>query len=90
MGPRPKDKTLDRRDPNKGYCLDNCKWSTRKEQSRNKTNNTLLKYKGETKCISEWAEQLGIASTTIHERLKSGWSTKETLSKPVRKHTRKK
>jgi hypothetical protein len=36
MGPRPKNKTLDRRDTNGPYCKDNCKWSTRSQQNRNR------------------------------------------------------
>lgn len=35
MGERPKGKTLDRIDNNKGYFFDNCKWSTPKEQANN-------------------------------------------------------
>jgi len=88
-GPRPKGKTLDRKDPHKGYYLDNCKWSTRKEQSRNRTNNTLLKYKGETKCIAEWSEITGLHDTTIHLRLGRGWTVEKTLSTPARKYRRK-
>lgn len=36
MGERPKGKTIDRIDNNKGYNKNNCKWSTRKEQNNNK------------------------------------------------------
>lgn len=36
MGERPKGKTLDRVDVNKGYSLKNCRWATRKQQANNK------------------------------------------------------
>lgn len=35
MGLRPKDRTLDRRDPNGNYERNNCRWATRKEQRDN-------------------------------------------------------
>lgn len=89
MGSRPEGKTLDRKDSDKGYNIDNCKWSTPKEQARNRTNSRLLLYKGETKCVAEWSELTGLRDTTIHYRLKAGWSIEKTLSTPARKHVRK-
>jgi len=38
MGERQKGKTIDRINNNKGYSPKNCKWSTMKEQNRNKRN----------------------------------------------------
>lgn len=38
MGRRSKGKTLDRKDNNKGYYKDNCRWATSKEQQNNKRN----------------------------------------------------
>lgn len=35
MGERPENKTLDRINNHRGYFKENCKWSTRKEQSNN-------------------------------------------------------
>lgn len=35
MGDKPEGHTLDRIDTNKGYCKENCKWSTRTQQAQN-------------------------------------------------------
>ena len=89
MGPRPTGKTLDRKDSDKGYNISNCKWSTPKEQARNRTNSRSLTYKGKTQCVSAWEEQLKISHTTILYRLKAGWSIDKTLSTPARKYIKK-
>ena len=41
MGERPAGKTLDRKDNDRGYSPDNCRWATNGEQASNKRNVTL-------------------------------------------------
>ena len=72
--------TLDRIDPAKGYCRDNCRWATAKQQAMNKTNNVVISYKGESHCVSEWARILGIKRSTIYMRIHYGKSVEEILS----------
>ncbi len=55
-----------------GYCCGNCaqcfekgwplnvRWATRKQNLRNKTTSALFTINGETKCASEWAEEMGL------------------------------
>ena len=86
MGLRPSpEHSLERVDNNSGYSKENCTWATRKEQARNRRNNHVLEYKGETKCLIEWAETLGISFLVISKRLQLGWTTERTLETPVRK-----
>lgn len=72
--------SLDRIDFNQGYEKANCRWATDKEQARNKSSNRLITSKGETKCVSEWAEITGIHPMTIIYRLNKGASPEEALS----------
>jgi len=70
MGKKPnKNYSLDRINNNIGYSKENCKWSTKKEQSRNVRNNVMVEYKGETKCLSEWSEIIGINRNKLNYRI---------------------
>lgn len=61
---------LDRLDNNGNYNKENCRWATRAEQMRNRRNNHLITYNGETKCMTDWAKDLGISYTSLWKRLK--------------------
>ncbi len=71
--------TLERINNQGNYEPLNCKWATKKEQNRNTSRNRLIQYKGETHCIGEWAEILGISKNTIYKRLYRGLSIDEAL-----------
>ncbi len=80
MGPRPAGMTLERKDNERGYEPGNCVWATRKQQMRNRRNTKMLTFNGETKGLTEWAEQLGLKKTTLEKRLKLGWTADRALS----------
>lgn len=48
--------TIDRINNNGDYSPENCRWASRKTQSRNTRRNVMATAFGETKCISEWAD----------------------------------
>lgn len=57
MGFKPHPKmSLDRIDNDKGYSLRNCRWTTHKEQSNNRSNNVFLKIGDKIKTRSQWIE----------------------------------
>lgn len=64
--------TLDRMDNDKGYSKDNCRWATRKEQSRNRHNTVTYEYAGCDLTLNEWAKKLGISSECIRGRIRRG------------------
>lgn len=84
VGKRPsKNHSLDRINSNRGYEPGNCRWATRKEQGRNKSNNRLITYKNQTLCLSEWCELLGIKRHVIKCRLSLGWTVEKAFETPV-------
>lgn len=64
MGEKPHGLTLDRIDNNKGYCKENCRWATYKEQNNNRRNNRLFRGKN----LTEWSKLLEIPLSTLAAR----------------------
>lgn len=87
MGPRPgPDYSIDRIDNNKGYCKDNCRWATRKEQNNNQRKNKKVTFNGKTQSLHEWASELNMNYDTLHGRLfDHRWPIEKAFTKPVRK-----
>lgn len=69
MGGKPKGLTIERIDNDKGYYKENCKWATKKEQSRNSRRNRMVAYQGKTQCIQDWAVEVSIHPETLRKRL---------------------
>ena len=87
MGERPEGDnwTLDRLDNSKGYSPDNCAWVTRKQNQNNMRSNHLVTYRGETKSMSVWAQELGMNKCTLHYRIVRGWDVDRAFNQPTQK-----
>lgn len=92
IGPRPsKEHTIERKDNDGPYAPWNCVWDTRKAQARNTRRNHLLTFRGETRCIAEWADVVGIPQDNISERInRRGWSVERALTTPLKARSSKK
>lgn len=85
------DYTLDRKDNNKGYSPDNCRWVDKKTQANNRRSNVEIEYKGEMHSLTEWCERIGFDYKRVHNRMyKLGWSFEKAISIPVDKKKRNK
>lgn len=81
------DLTLDRIDSKGNYCKENCKWSTKTEQVKNRCNTVFLSLKGKTKSLSEWSKEIGIKQNTIYLRIfRQKWSHEKALTTPLKKN----
>jgi len=89
MGPRPAGMSLDRKNNDGHYVPGNCRWATRGEQRRNTRQVHWITFRGETRCLADWADSLGFKRPAIRYRIKHGWSVERALTTPARKLTRK-
>ncbi len=84
MGSRPTPKhTIERKQNNGNYEPENCVWATKKEQGRNKRNNHLISFNGDTLPLSAWAERIGLSESSLRCRLyREKWTTERALTTP--------
>lgn len=74
MGERPRGMTLDRwPDKHGNYEPKNCRWATRKQQNRNKTNNLVYTVRGITATLVELVEHFKRDYMLVYRRLVLGW-----------------
>lgn len=76
---------IERKNNNGNYEPDNCCWATPKEECRNKSNNRIITFLGESKPMVAWAEQMNLHPKTLRWRIVSGWSVEKSLTHPVTK-----
>jgi hypothetical protein len=71
------------------YCPEFCCFMTRKENTMYRSNSRVITYKGESLCVSQWAEKFGINYQTFQGRLSAGWTMEEIESIPLFKYSKK-
>jgi hypothetical protein len=80
--------TLDRRDNDRGYEPDNCRWATRQEQQRNRRGLTWLTVTGERVLATDLAERLGLTVQAVMARIARGMTGDEIVATPKSKRGR--
>ena len=76
--------TIDRIDPNKGYCPENCRWVDQKVQSNGLCTNHLIEYNGEIHTLSQWADILEMSYDVLKRRIQRDWTIERAFNQPVR------
>lgn len=76
---------IDRKNNNGNYTPKNCRWTTLKENNRNKRNNRMITCFGETKCLAAWGDDSRclVNWSTLQSRLNAGWGELRAITTPV-------
>jgi hypothetical protein len=70
MGLPPKNHTLERIDNSLGYSPGNCRWATRHEQSRNRSDNVYVEYDGHKWILADAMKFLTVTPGALYMRMK--------------------
>ena len=85
IGPRPSTlHQVDRINTLLGYEPGNVRWATPLEQGRNRRDNRLIEFQGESLCVAEWADRLGMDTKGMVYRLEK-WPLEKALTTPKTK-----
>lgn len=77
--------TIDRKDNSKNYQPDNCRWVTMKEQSRNTRRTHYLTYNGQTKSLTDWADEMQMSRSALDARINQRrWDVEKALTTEVK------
>ena len=86
MGEAPAGMSIERNDGAGNYEPSNCRWASRVEQLRNRSNNVVLEHAGRRQCIAAWAEEASLPYRLVYARIGRGWTLTEATATPARAH----
>lgn len=75
---------LDRMNTRLGYSPDNCRWTTPKENARNRIDTVFVEYRGNAVKLCELCEMHNVRYGVVYQRLRRGWDIERAISQPIR------
>lgn len=79
--------TIDRIDNNGNYTKSNCRWTTMRENTRNRRSNNVFSWKGKDRCLIEISEMEGIDYGLLSNRVNAlNWGIDKAVYTPKRKN----
>jgi hypothetical protein len=81
MGDRPAGTSLGRLKNDAGYCANNCRWETSKEQANNRRSNKFIEAFGRSQTIAQWAAEIGCSREALRYRVRVGWAPEIALTR---------
>jgi hypothetical protein len=76
--------SIDRRDNDGNYVIENIRYADRRTQNLNRSTTVFVEYAGMKKSLAEWSRITGIPAAVLSLRYKRGWSPERMLTTPVR------
>ena len=88
MGPKPgPEYSIERKENDKGYSKENCRWATRIEQANNTRRNVFYFHNGTTKTLPAWCRELNLNYVAVEQRIRTlGWTFEEVIADAVKKY----
>lgn len=75
---------IERKDPNKNYCPENCTFTNRDQQNNNKRSNHPIELYGETLNLSQWGRLFNFETSNVYrDSKKHGISIEEYIDKRI-------
>ena len=71
---------LDRIDNDGNYEPSNMQWVTSSRNNRNRRSTKFITFNGETMCLADWADKLGLKRKSLMSRINMGWPIEQVLN----------